>query len=155
LLGFAAREQGLLVPRGNPLGLTGLAQASDQKLRLVVRPDGAGAQQLLQSMLKRDGLALSQFPHTVMASTGPDVAQAIRADRADCGIATRAVASAAGVGFVPLCFERFDLLMRQRDYFRPPVQRLMALMTDQRFAAQASELGGFDVSAAGQVRWSP
>jgi putative molybdopterin biosynthesis protein len=155
LLGFAAREQGLLVPRGNPLGLTGLAQASDQKLRLVVRPDGAGAQQLLQSMLKRDGLALSQFPHTVMASTGPDVAQAIRADRADCGIATRAVASAAGVGFVPLCFERFDLLMRQRDYFRPPVQRLVALMTDQRFAAQASELGGFDVSAAGQVRWSP
>jgi putative molybdopterin biosynthesis protein len=45
--------------------------------------------------------------------------------------------------------------MRQRDYFRPPVQRLMALMTDPRFAAQASELGGFDVSAAGQVRWSP
>jgi putative molybdopterin biosynthesis protein len=155
LLGFAAREQGLLVPRGNPLGLMGLAQASDKKLRLVVRPDGAGAQQLLESMLKRDGLALSQFPHTVMASTGPDVAQAIRAERADCGIATRAVASAAGVGFVPLCFERFDLLMRQRDYFRPPMQRLMALMTDPRFAAQASELGGFDVSTAGQVRWSP
>ena len=155
LLGFAAREQGLLVPLGNPLGLTGLAQANDQKLRLVVRPDGAGAQQLLQSLLKRAGLVLSQFPPTVMASTGPDVAQAIRADRADLGIATRAVASAAGVGFVPLCFERFDLLMRQRDYFRPPMQRLIALLRDPRFAAQASELGGFDVSAAGQVRWSP
>jgi|SRR5262245_4427113 len=155
LLGFAAREQGLLVPLGNPLGLTGLAQARERNLRLIVRPDGAGAQQLLQSMLKRDGLALSQFPHTVMASTGPDVAQAIRADRADCGIATRAVASAAGVGFVPLCFERFDLIMRQRDYFRPPLQRLLALLADRRFAAQASELGGFDVSAAGQVRWSP
>jgi excisionase family DNA binding protein len=153
LLGFAAREQGLLVPAGNPLGLTGLAQA--QNLRLIVRPDGAGAQQLLQSLLKRAGFALSQFPHTVWASTGPDVAQAIRADRADCGIATRAVASAAGVGFVPLCFERFDLLLRQRDYFRPPLQRLLALLTDRRFAAQASELGGFDVSAAGQVRWSP
>jgi putative molybdopterin biosynthesis protein len=153
LLGFAAREQGLLVPLGNPLALTGLAQARD--LRLVVRPDGAGAQQLLQSLLKRDGLSLSQFPHTVMASTGPDVAQAIRADRADCGIATRAVASAAGVGFVPLCFERFDLLMRQRDYFRPAMQRLVALLRDARFAAQASELGGFDVADAGQVRWSP
>ena len=155
LLGFAAREQGLLVPLGNPLGLTGLAQANEQKLRLVVRPDGAGAQQLLQSLLKRAGLVLSQFPPTVMASTGPDVAQAIRADRADLGIATRAVATAAGVGFVPLCFERFDLLMRQRDYFRPPMQRLIALLRDPRFAAQASELGGFDVSAAGQVRWSP
>jgi len=155
LLGFAAREQGLLVPLGNPQALTGLAQARDQGLRLVVRPDGAGAQQLLQSLLRRDGLALCQFRHTVMASTGPDVAQAIRADRADCGIATRAVASAAGVGFVPLCFERFDLLMRQRDYFRPPMQRLVALLRDARFASQASELGGFDVADAGQVRWSP
>jgi excisionase family DNA binding protein len=155
LLGFAAREQGLLVPLGNPLAVTGLAQARDQDLRLVVRPDGAGAQQLLHSLLKRDGLALGQFLHTVMAGTGPDVAQAIRADRADCGIATRAVASAAGVGFVPLCFERFDLLMRQRDYFRPPMQRLVALLRDARFAAQASELGGFDVTDAGQVRWSP
>jgi putative molybdopterin biosynthesis protein len=155
LLGFAAREQGLLVAPGNPMGLTGLAPAHDKNLRLIVRPDGAGAQQLLQSLLKRAGLALSQFPHTILARTGLDVAQAIRADRADCGIATRAVASAAGVGFVPLCFERFDLLMRQRDYFRPPVQRLLALMTNRRFAAQASELGGFDVAAAGQVRWSP
>jgi len=155
LLGFAAREQGLLVQPGNPLGLRGLGDAQRHELRLIVRPDGAGAQQLLLSLLTREGLTLAAFSHTELAPTGPDVAQAIRAGRADCGIATRAVASAAGVGFLPLCLERFDLLLRQRDYFRPPLQRLARFLADPRFSAQARELGGFDVSGAGEVRWSP
>jgi hypothetical protein len=52
--------------------------------------------------------------------TGPDIAQAIRADHADCGIATRAIATAANLDFVPVALDRFDLLMRQRDSDRPP-----------------------------------
>ena len=53
--------------------------------------------------------------------------QAVRAGRADCGIATRAVARAAGLDFVPLAWEHFDLVMRQRDYFLPGLQTLFAL----------------------------
>jgi putative molybdopterin biosynthesis protein len=155
LIGFAAREQGLLVASGNPLDLAGLHDAHERKLRVAVRPEGAGAQQLLLSLLERDGLSVSDLGRTVVAPTGPDIAQAIRSGHADCGIATRAVATAAGVGFVPLCMERFDLLMRQRDYFRAPLQTFLALLTDRRFADRAAELGGLDVSAAGSVRWSP
>jgi len=87
--------------------------------------------------------------------TGPDVAQAIRAGRADCGIATRGVAQAAGVGFVPLLWERFDLVMRQRDYFRPPLQALIGFMGTPLLRARADELGGYDVSDSGKVRFAP
>ena len=155
LIGFAAREQGLLVASGNPLGLAGLRDVPERKLRVALRPEGAGAQQLLLGFLKRDGLSVGDLGRTVVAPTGPDIAQAIRSGHADCGIATRAVATAAGVGFLPLCMERFDLLMRQRDYFRAPLQTFLELLTDPRFAARAAELGGLDVSAAGSVRWSP
>lgn len=155
LVGFAAREQGLVVPPGNPLGLAGLRDACESKLRVAVRPEGAGAQQLLMSLLKRDCLSISNLGGTFVAPTGPDIAQAIRSGHADCGIATRAVATAAGVGFVPLCIERFDLLMRQRDYFRAPLQTFLKLLADQRFSDRAAELGGLDVSNAGLVRWSP
>jgi len=106
-------------------------------------------------LLQRHRLSLADAGATVPAHTGPDVAQAIRAGRADCGIATRAVATAAGVGFLPLCLERFDLLLRQRDYFRPAWQSLLKLFADPRFAAQAGEFGGLDVSAAGSIRWAP
>lgn len=155
LIAFATREQGLLVAPGNPLSLAGVAEVGDRQLRLAVRPEGAGAQQLLLGLLQRHRLSLADAGATVPAHTGPDVAQAIRAGRADCGIATRAVATAAGVGFLPLCLERFDLLLRQRDYFRPAWQSLLKLFADPRFAAQAGEFGGLDVSAAGSIRWAP
>src|SRR5262245_22184120 len=155
LIGFAAREQGLVVASGNPLLLESLREAHARGLRAAVRPAGAGDQQLLEGLLRRDGLGIDDLRNTLIAPTGPDIAQAIRAGHADFGVATRAVAMAAGLDFVPLCVERFDLLMRQRDYFRPPLQALLALFREPRFAARAGELGGLDVSAAGRVRWAP
>ena len=155
LIGFAAREQGLIVAAGNPLKVASLSEARDRQLRAVVRPEGAGAQQLLLSLLRRDGLSIDDLNVAHVAPTGPDIAQAIRGGHGDLGVATRAVATAAGLGFVPLCRERFDLLMRQRDYFRTPMQTLLALLRDPRFAARAQELGGLDVSMAGCVRWAP
>lgn len=155
LVGFAAREQGVVVAPGNPLGLAGLRDAWEKKLRVAVRPEGAGAQQLLMSLLKRDCLSIGDFTRTFVAPTGPDIAQAIRSGHADCGIATRAVATSAGIGFVPLAIEHFDLLMRQRDYFRAPLQTFLKLLADPGFTSRAEELGGLDVSDAGAVRWSP
>lgn len=155
LIGFAARDQGLLVAPGNPLGLTGVAEAVRAKARVAFRPEGAGAQQLLHGLLKRAGIASGSVRHALVAPTGPDIAQAIRAGHTDCGIATRAVATAAGVDFVPILTERFDLLMRQRDSYRPPLQRFLALLRNSVFASRAAELGGLDVAGSGQVRWAP
>ncbi len=155
LIGFAAREQGLLVAKGNPKGITTLRDAVSAKYRIAVRPAGAGAQQLLEALLKRDGLPIRLLKVALTAPTGPDIAQAIRANHADYGIATQAVATAAGVDFVPLATERFDLVMRQRDSYRAPLTKLMALLRSPGFAARAAELGGLDVSGAGTVRWAP
>jgi putative molybdopterin biosynthesis protein len=156
LIGFAVREQGLLVAPGNPLQITGLADAVDRKARFAMRPQGAGAQQLLKAMLhreQRDQSVLRLAPGT--CPTGPDIAQAIRSGHADCGVATRAIALSAGLGFIPLALERFDLLMRQRDFFRAPMQAVLELLRHERFAARARDLGGLDVAAAGAIRWAP
>jgi putative molybdopterin biosynthesis protein len=156
LVAFAVREQGLLVAPGNPLGVTTLGGVVESKARVAMRPEGAGAQQLLRALLARERLDPSQLalaPGT--CPTGPDIAQAIRGGHADCGIATRTVATAAGIDFVPLTSERFDLLMRQRDYFRKPMQALLALLSESRFAERARELGGLDVRDAGRIRWAP
>jgi putative molybdopterin biosynthesis protein len=87
--------------------------------------------------------------------TGADVAQSIKAGRADCGIAIRAVASAAGLGFEPVMAERFDLVVRQREFFRAPFQAFVRFMGAPAFAARAREMGGYDVSDAGEVRAAP
>jgi putative molybdopterin biosynthesis protein len=155
LIGFARREQGLLVGRSNPLGIASLSDAVAKAARLAARPEGAGAQQLLVALARRAGQQVAISRPTLIAPTGPDIAQAIRAGHADWGVATRAVATAGGVDFVPLLTERFDLLVRQRDSYRPPMQALLDLLRRPIFADRASELGGLDVSDAGRVRWAP
>jgi molybdate-binding protein len=121
---------------------------------MALRPNGAGAQLLLLRLLAQSGIepaALKQIMPP--CPTGPDIAQAIHSGRADCGIATRAVARAAQLEFVPLIWERFDLVLRQRDYFLPGPQTLFSFMRGESFAARARELGGYDIGEAGRVRF--
>ena len=154
LIGFIRREQGLLVPADNPLKIASLADAIGRRARFAMRPKGAGAQLLLLALLHRAG-STDRLVAGPNCPTGPDVAQAIRAGRADCGIATRGVAQAVGVGFVPLLWEHFDLVMRQRDYFHPPLQALITFMRTPMLRGRADELGGYDVSESGNIRFAP
>jgi excisionase family DNA binding protein len=153
VIAFARREQGLIVAAGNPLGLSDVASIAKQRARLALRPQGAGAQLLLLALVARTGASLDGFEIVApVCPTGPDIAQAVRAGRADCGVATRSVAQAAGLGFVPLTWERFDLVLRQRDYFLPAAQALFKFVRSAAFRARAAELGGYDVGEAGEVR---
>jgi putative molybdopterin biosynthesis protein len=125
VIAFAQREQGILVAPDNPLGLSDMASIAKSRARMAQRPAGAGAQLLLLALLARAGIALDDLKLAKPAfPTGPDIAQAIRADRIDCGIATRSVAKSAGLDFLPVTWERFDLVMRQRDYFMKGPQAL-------------------------------
>ncbi len=155
LLHFCTREQGLIVAKDNPLGLLSVTDIARAKARLAVRPEGAGAQQLLLGLLKQAGLAEHNLTTALVAPTGPDIAQAVRAGQADCGIATRAVAAVADVDFVPLIVERFDILMRQRDSYRPPLSIFVSFLRSRELGERAAELGGLDVTRAGSIRWAP
>jgi putative molybdopterin biosynthesis protein len=153
VIAFARREQGIVVASGNPLGLTDMASIATSRARMAQRPAGAGAQLLLLALLARAGIALDDLKLAKPAfPTGPDIAQAIRAGRIDCGIATRGVAKSAGLNFLPLAWERFDLVMRQRDYFMKGPQALIGFMRAAGFPERAAELGGYDISDAGIVR---
>jgi putative molybdopterin biosynthesis protein len=154
VIAFARREQGLVVAAGNPLQLSDIASIAAKRARLALRPQGAGAQLLLLALLARASLALDALAVVrPVCPTGADVAQAVRAGRADCGVATRAVAQAAGLEFVPLTWEHFDLVLRQRDYFLPGMQALFKFVRTAAFRDRAKELAGYDVSDAGDVRW--
>jgi putative molybdopterin biosynthesis protein len=156
LIAFAEREQGILTASGNPLDIGGIDDLVRKKPKVLMRQAGAGAQQLLTSLLGREGLSLKQIK-TVSppCTTGSDIAQAIRAGRGDCGIATRAIASASGLDFLPLVWERFDIVVRQSEYFKPPFQKLLIFLNSELFRARAGELGGYDIADVGKVRTSP
>lgn len=154
MIGFCRREQGFLVRPGNPLKIASIEDVVKKRARIAIRQEGAGAQLLLLALLHRAKASLDQLATiNPVCPTGPDIAQAIRAGRADTGVATRGVANAATLEFVPIVWEAFDLVMRQRHYFQPSMQTLLRFLRSDEFAARARELGGYDLDGAGTVRF--
>ena len=154
MIGFCRREQGFLLAPGNPLKLASIDDVIAKRARIAMRPKGAGAQLLLLALLHRAKASLDKLAGAgPVCPTGPDIAQAIRAGRADTGIATRSVANSAGLDFVSIVWEPFDLVMRQRDYFRPALQGLLKFLRSDELSARAQEMGGYDLRDAGGVRF--
>jgi molybdate-binding protein len=61
IIGFAQRTQGLMVARGNPLGLQSLADLSRRRARYVNRAHGTGTRLVLDDLLAQAGLQGSKL----------------------------------------------------------------------------------------------
>jgi len=152
VLEWAQREQGLIVASGNPHNVADLRDLRARKLRLMPRQEEAGSQALLLHLLGKAGMKPSDLRCLSSAALSEsDLGLAIAEGKADAGIGIRSVAQQFKLGFVKLHTERFDLVMRRRDYFEPPVQKLFAFARTPNFASRAAELGGYDVGGLGTV----
>ncbi len=151
-IGWAWREQGLLVAKGNPKRLRKLADLKRRKARVVLRQPQAGSHVLLMHLLAEAGIRLDALDAPGPAALNEtEIAAAVREERADAGFGVAASAGQLGIDFVPLFRERFDLAMRRRDYFSPQVQRLLAFARTAEFARHAARLGGYELSRMGEI----
>lgn len=149
---WARRRQGLLLAPGNPLGIGSLAELSRNAVRVAHRQPDAGAQRLLDWLLEReevDPLSLHFTNHASLSED--DLALAIHQGEADAGLGVEAAARRQGLDFIPLHEECFDLALRRRSYFEPPVQRLLDFARQGRFTDKAEALGGYDTTELGRV----
>lgn len=152
---WAWRDQGLIVPPGNPGGLCAVTDLVAPGLRVVGRQPRAGSHILLQHLLAEAGVRLGQIDFLATSALAEDeVAAAVAEGRADVGFGIRAEAAARGLGFVPLIRERFDLVMQRRQFFEAPLQTLLGFARGPAFAARAAGMGGYDVSEAGRVAFN-
>jgi excisionase family DNA binding protein len=150
---FARRSRGLVVARGNPLGLSGIADLAGR--RFARRQEGAASQRLFEAEAAAAGLDPASLAGPRQpARTEADVAQVVAEGKADAAFGLLCMARAYGLDFVPVVEERFDLAVWRRAWFEPPFQRLAAFMGSPAFAARAAEMGGYDVSGAGRVRYN-
>lgn len=152
LVRFATREQGLVVPSGNPKGIGSVADLPS--LRIAVRQPEAGSHILLAHLLREAGGDPEALSGPTPVRSETEVAQAVATGTADAGLAIRAVAANSGLDFLPLTREQFDLALWRRAFFDEPFQRLVAFTRSEVFAERARQLGGYDVSSIWSVRFN-
>ncbi len=154
LIGFAEREQGLIVPRGNPKKLESWRDLLRQDVRMVNRGLGAGTRLLLDQWLQSQGLpgsALRGYEHE--ESSHAAVAASVASGQADTGLGIASAAHLQGLDFVPLLTERYWLVCLAAALEQSAVQQLLALVASPAWQEQIKLLRGYKaLPDAGQVR---
>jgi molybdate-binding protein len=140
------REQGLLVPPGNPGGVERIADLA--KLRVVRRPAGTGTRTLLDRLLLDGGID----PDDISGPTVElhlDVALAVATGEADAGLGLRSAATPMGLDFVPLSWEPFQVATTREQ--AAGLAPLLSALADPSTSERVVALGGYDVTGAGDV----
>lgn len=146
------RIQGLMVPRGNPLGIHSLADLRRPGIRYVNRQKGSGTRMLCDYLCKREGVDTStlygyereEYTHTAVAAL-------IHANSADTGLGIYSAARIYGLDFIPIYTEQYDLLLSEASFALPMAQRLLTLLKDAAFLSRLQEMGGYTVSNPGEL----
>lgn len=150
---FAAWEQGLMVPRGNPKAIREIADLGRKGVTLVNREEGSGARVLLDRKLAEAGIKAARIPgYGQAAGSHLEVARLIAQGQADVGIGVRSAATLLGLDFIPLQEERYDLVI-PTSYMsvHPGLSILLDTIVSRPFRSEIEALGGYDTRDTGKV----
>lgn len=153
LVNLAYREQGFLVPPGNPEGIKDFQDIAAKGLRFINRQRGAGTRILTDLELKKAGIDPSRIAgYEHEEYTHMNVASAVASGLADAGLGIRAAARALHLDFVPVAKERYDLIIPEAQRHDPKIERLLAIIEhDPSFKSTVEGLGGYDLKDSGRI----
>ncbi|MDX1775059.1 MAG: molybdopterin biosynthesis protein [Desulfobulbales bacterium] len=153
LINLTYRQQGLLVPKGNPRNINGFADLARKDLRFINRQRGAGTRLLTDMHLNRLGINPEDLNgYEREEYTHMNVASAIASGNADTGLAIRAAAVALNLDFIPVAEERYDLILPKTFLDDPKVQALLQTMTtDKEFRRTVASMGGYNLRDCGKI----
>jgi excisionase family DNA binding protein len=143
------REQGVIVAADcAAAGLTDLATPDH---RWAARQAGAGSQHFFGLMLAEQGIAPQSVRVVETAYSERQAASLVALGAVDCAPGVRAAASEFGLGFLPLAWEAYDLVLPRDAYFRTLFQALLAMLASASVRAAATRLGGYDLASLGRL----
>jgi len=152
IIGFAERTQGLMVAKGNPLGLRSLQDLVARQARFANRSLGSGTRVVLDELLAQNGLVpsdLDGYDHTEPSHAA--VANAVAAGQCDAGLGVAAAAHSVGLDFVPLAQERYHLVCLKSALEQPGILALLHLLKSRAWASALAAIPGYAANQSGEV----
>lgn len=152
VVNFCRREQGVILGRDNPQGIRAVADLARPGIRIVNRHLGTGTRLLFDLELKSAGVRGDKLEgYEREFGRHMDVGLEILAGRADAGPGIRPVAALLGLDFLPIRWERYDLLVPKERFFEKGVQYFLGLLHEPEFLETAQAMAGYDVSMSGRM----
>jgi len=152
LIRFGDREQGLIVPRGNPAHLRSFGDIATRGARFLNRQAGSGTRLIIDQLIEDaeldasdiNGYQTQEFTHAAVAAT-------VASGGAEVAFGLRAAAAEYQLGFVPLVRERYFLAVRANELKSAAVTRFIAALRSPACARTLRAFAGYDLAGAGSV----
>lgn len=144
LLRVASWEDGIAVGSGVTAStIRGLLR---DRTTWVGREPGSGARQCLDELLD------TRPAPRRLARDHRGVAEAVRCGWADAGVCLKLVAEEAGLRFMPVRTEGFDLCFTAKQSHDPRVQALVRVIQSSDYRRLLGELPGYDIANTGDLQ---
>lgn len=152
VVNFCKREQGIVVAKDNPKNICAVRDLAQPGVRVVNRALGTGTRLLFDNELRSAGINSEKLEgyHTVV-NRHMDIGLEILTGHADAGPCIRPIASLLDLDFIPLRWERYDLLIPKDRFFDKGVQLFQGLLHEDTFQNLTGSLYGYDVSDSGKM----
>ncbi len=152
MVNFCRREQGFMLHSGNPKGITSITDLTNPGIRLVNRSISTGTRHLFDREAKTAGIdpeTITGYHHEV--NSHMEVGLEILSGGADMGLGIRPVATMLGLDFIPIRWERYDLMIAKDRFFDKPIQYFLGILQEAEFRKMANSLDGYDICATGKM----
>jgi len=152
LINLVYRQQGLIVPKGNPKRIKGIEDLQRDDITFVNRQAGSGTRILLDFRLGQldirpeaiRGYEQEEFTHM-------SVAVAVLSGAADTGLGIYAAAKALGLDFIPIVEEEYDLVIPEEFFGDEKIEFMMEIIQSEAFKELVRKLGGYETSKTGTL----
>ena len=152
VISFVTREMGLMVKKGNPLGIGSLKELVATKARFVNRDHDSGTRQLFNQLLGLNGIDAATINGAQqMEFTHAAVAAYVASGMADAAFGVEAAAKQFGLDFVRLLTEDYFFVCRRAFLDTEPMQRVLDIMKGRAFHNAVMQLPGYVAQSPGTV----
>jgi molybdate-binding protein/DNA-binding transcriptional regulator YhcF (GntR family) len=150
LINLVQRIQGLMVKPGNPKHILGIRDLIRPDITFVNRQKGSGTRILLDAQLRHQGISTAKVKeYGREETTHSAIASTIAEGDADVGLGAQSAASTAGLDFIPLVKERYDLVILQEKLSNPSVQKLVEAIRQESYQEMLRSIPGYDLTDTG------
>ncbi len=152
LVNLVYRDNGLIVPRGNPKAIRGMEDLIRTDVTFINRQAGSGTRILLDYRLRQLGIEPAQIKgYEAEEFTHMSVAVAVLSGSADAGLGIHAAAKALDLDFIPVVNERYDLVIPAEHFSFESIQTLLGIISSAEFKHRVEALGGYSTHSTGEI----
>jgi putative molybdopterin biosynthesis protein len=152
LINLVMRDQGLIVPPGNPKGIRGIEDLVRDDITFINRQGGSGTRILLDYSLKKlnlDTKAIKGYENEEF--THMSVAVAVLSGTVDVGLGIYAAAKALNMDFIPIVTEEYDLVIPDKYFKSKNIQVLLETINTGEFKKRVQAMGGYSTEKTGKI----